>query len=106
MAEAGLNPGDVPASALGRRLFQSRGGSLSEAAVNVLAGYVLALLVQAIVYPLFGIETSLLTNNALAAIFTAVSLLRSYLVRRAFERMAISRELLCVAASPSRPGSN
>ena len=68
-----------------RRRVQSREASLLEAATNVAVGFVLALLVQALIYPLFGITTTVLTDSAIAVAFTAVSLVRSYLVRRAFE---------------------
>jgi hypothetical protein len=58
---------------------------LTEAGTNVALGFVLALITQGIVYPLFGISTTFATDSAIAVIFTLVSLLRSYLVRRAFE---------------------
>jgi membrane protein implicated in regulation of membrane protease activity len=67
------------------RRAQSRGDSFLEAATNVAFGFVLALVTQAIVYPLFGIATTLTTDGTIAVIFTIVSLVRSYLVRRAFE---------------------
>jgi hypothetical protein len=68
------------------RAGQSRSGSAFEAAVNVTVGFVLAFAVQGMVYPAFGIATTPQTNLAIAAIFTAVSVMRSYLVRRAFEQ--------------------
>jgi hypothetical protein len=64
---------------------QSRRMSLVEACTNVMFGFVLALLMQGLVYPLFGIVTTVETDAALAVIFTCVSLARSYLIRRAFE---------------------
>ena len=64
---------------------QSRRMSLVEACTNVVFGFVLALLVQGLVYPLFRIVTTVETDAALAVIFTCVSLARSYLIRRAFE---------------------
>jgi hypothetical protein len=69
------------------RARQSREGSLLEAGTNVVLGFVLALLTQAIVYPLFGIRTTLAADSAIATIFTALSLTRGYLVRRLFESM-------------------
>jgi hypothetical protein len=63
---------------------QSRSASLAEAAANVVVGYVVALLVQRIAHPLFGIETSLMQEGVLALLFTAVCLLRSYGLRRLF----------------------
>jgi hypothetical protein len=69
------------------RRLQSPSQSLLEAATNVAVGFVLT---QALVYPLFGIHTTVATDGAIAMIFTAMSLLRSYLVRRAFETHASS----------------
>ena len=70
------------------RPAQSRSASLVEACTNVLVGYLLALLTQRLVFPLFGIATTLPIEAAIAALFTAVSLVRSYLLRRLFERLA------------------
>lgn len=63
---------------------QSRRASLLEAVVNVAVGYVVALLAQLAIFPLFGLRPSLADNLAIGALFTAVSLVRSYLLRRAF----------------------
>ena len=68
------------------RPVQSRGGSLAEAGTNVLVGYGLAIGTQRVVYPLFGIATTLATEAVIALLFTLVSLARSYLLRRVFER--------------------
>jgi hypothetical protein len=66
---------------------QSRPASFAEALANVIAGYVVAIVVQAIVYPLFGIETNLSTDGIIALVFTATSLLRAYALRRFFLRI-------------------
>lgn len=71
-----------------RRRVQSREASLLEAATNVALGFVLALAMQALIYPLFGIRTTVVTDSTIAVAFTLVSLVRSYLVRRAFETFA------------------
>jgi hypothetical protein len=67
------------------RQVQSRGESMLEAGTNVAFGYFLAIATQAVIYPVFGIRTTFATDASLAAVFTCVSLLRSYIVRRAFE---------------------
>lgn len=64
---------------------QSRGRSVLEAAVNVVLGFLLAFVMQGMIYPLLGIITKAEDNLLIAAIFTVLSLVRSYLVRRAFE---------------------
>ena len=65
---------------------QSRSGSLMEAVANVAAGFLLALLAQQVVFPLFGIATTLSQDAGIAVVFTALSLFRSYAIRRLFER--------------------
>jgi hypothetical protein len=64
---------------------QSPLGSFLEGVANVTAGYALALLVQAIAYPQFGIATTFSQDATIAAMFTLVSLMRSFLLRRTFE---------------------
>ena len=66
-------------------VVQSRAGSLIEAAANVVVGYVLAVLVQLLVFPVFGLQPTLAQNLKLGLIFTGVSLARSYALRRVFE---------------------
>ena len=68
------------------RRAQSRTASLMEAGANVLVGYLVALAAQQAIFPLFAIHTTLAEDGAIAALFTAVSLARSYLLRRLGER--------------------
>jgi len=67
--------------------MQSRRMSLIEAVTNVALGYVLAVVTQIIVFPWFGLHTSLGDNLALGAVFVGISLLRSYALRRLFARL-------------------
>ena len=67
-------------------MTQTRRRSLTEALVNTAAGFVLSAMVTAIVFPLFGYPIRWADNLAITAIFTAVSILRGYAVRRAFNR--------------------
>lgn len=64
--------------------MQSRGMSLLEAVGNVLVGYGLAILTQLAVFPLFGLNASISQNLGLGIVFTVVSLIRSYALRRMF----------------------
>ena len=63
--------------------------SLVEAITNVIVGFLLALLTQIVAFPLLGLSASLSDNLILGVIFTAVSLARSYALRRAFEAIRI-----------------
>ena len=67
-------------------MLQSRRLSLLEAVTNVVVGYALAVLTQIIVFPWFGLTASLQDNLAIGAAFVGISLIRSYALRRVFER--------------------
>jgi len=67
--------------------MQSRWMSFVEAVTNIAVGYALAVLTQIIVFPLFGLHASLGQNFLLAALFTAISLIRGYTLRRLFNAM-------------------
>ena len=68
---------------------QSRWMSLVEAVTNVLVGYGVAVATQWAVFPLFGLHATLQENLLIGLIFTVVSLIRSYLLRRAFEGLRV-----------------
>jgi hypothetical protein len=68
---------------------QSRLMSLVEAAANVVVGYGLAVLTQMLVFPMFGVRTTLGQNMALGVVFTVVSIMRSYMLRRLFEGLHV-----------------
>uniref|UniRef100_UPI0002E29795 DUF7220 family protein n=1 Tax=Rhodobacter ferrooxidans TaxID=371731 RepID=UPI0002E29795 len=48
-------------------------------------GYALAVATQIVVFPWFGLHPSVGQNLAIGALFSAMSLLRSYALRRLFE---------------------
>lgn len=64
--------------------MQSKLGSLLEALVNVLIGFSINYIANLLIFPLFGMEISLSDNLLLGAIYTAISIARSYVVRRWF----------------------
>ena len=63
---------------------QSRRWSFVEALINVAIGYGIAVGTQIAVFPMFGIQVSLGENLSIGLLFTVVSILRSYFLRRAF----------------------
>ena len=68
-------------------MSQSRLMSLVEAVANTGIGYLVAVATQLTVFPLFGIELTLARNMAIGAVFTGVSILRGYALRRLFESL-------------------
>ena len=67
-------------------MTQSRRMSAIEAIANTVVGYVLAVATQYAVFPAFGLRVGIAENLGIGLIFTAVSLARSYALRRLFER--------------------
>ena len=68
-------------------MSQSRRMSGLESVANVGIGYGIALTTQVIVFGSLGLSVSLEQNLWIGGIFTAVSLVRSYVVRRLFNRL-------------------
>ncbi len=62
-----------------------------EAAANVLVGFLVAVVTQLLVFPMFGLQATFGENLAIGAVFNGVSLARSYLLRRAFERISYEK---------------
>jgi hypothetical protein len=67
-------------------MSQSPRHSALEAVANVAIGYGVALVSQIVVFAGLGVEASFRQNLAIGAWFTGVSLVRSYAVRRMFNR--------------------
>ena len=63
---------------------QTKLQSLIESITNILIGYIVAIASQLAVFPLFGINIPLGDNLLIGVWFTAISLIRSYFVRRYF----------------------
>ena len=69
--------------------MQTRWMSLMEATANIAVGYCLAVLTQVIVFPLFGLSVSLGENLGIGAVFTVISLVRSFVLRRVFNALVV-----------------
>ncbi|WP_197919083.1 DUF7220 family protein [Thiosulfatihalobacter marinus] len=64
---------------------QSRLMSLVESVANVVVGYGVAVVTQILIFPIFGLHTTLAQNLKMGAVFTVVSIARSFALRRVFE---------------------
>ena len=69
---------------------QSRLMSLAESFANVIVGYGVAVVTQILIFPVFGLQTTLGQNLAMGGVFTIVSLARSFLLRRLFEAIRVA----------------
>ena len=54
-------------------------------------GYTVAVATQILIFPMFGLHTSLSQNLQLGAAFTVVSILRSFALRRLFETLRVRK---------------
>ena len=66
--------------------MQSKYQSFIESLINILIGYLTALLSQVLIFPLFNIDVAFQDNLLIGLYFTIISLIRSYLVRRYFNK--------------------
>ncbi len=69
--------------------MQSKKMSLIETLSSVAIGYIISLIAQIIIFPIFGINVSLTDNLLIGLFFTVVSIIRGYYVRRLFNWIKI-----------------
>jgi hypothetical protein len=85
---------------------QSRLMSMLESVINIVVGFGIGISGQIIFLPLLGVEISFRQNLIFALVMTAVSIVRSFLLRRLFEalhiRVPLSPSLLAIAAERRR----
>jgi hypothetical protein len=65
--------------------------SLVEAVANVIVGYGVAVVTQILIFPIFGLHTTLAQNLQMGLLFTGVSIIRSFLLRRLFEAIRVAK---------------
>lgn len=85
---------------------QSRAMSLAESLINIAVGLGVAMTANAVILPLVGLPVTLGQNVMIAIPMTAVSIARSYALRRLFEalhiRVPLSPAMLAVIAERRR----
>jgi hypothetical protein len=64
---------------------QTRFMSLMEALANNAIAFVISIIANQLVLPLFGLTVSLAQSIGITVAFTAISIVRGYVVRRIFE---------------------
>ncbi len=65
-------------------MTQSKLGSLYEALMNIVIGFSINYLANLMIFPLFGFHISHAANFVMGCIYTGISLVRSYIIRRWF----------------------
>lgn len=68
-------------------MTQGRTTSALEALANIVLGWLVALATQLLVFPVMGLSVTVAQHLGIGAAFTVVSFLRSYCLRRLFDRL-------------------
>lgn len=64
--------------------MQSKKQSFIESLINQVSGFIISVLIYALIFPIFDINVPFITNIWITLCFTAVSVIRSYFIRRYF----------------------
>lgn len=70
-------------------MTQSRRSSLTESLVNIAVGSVISWLLGYYALPIWGFQQSVSSATQVTILYTIASVLRSYVIRRAFNRWAV-----------------
>jgi len=65
---------------------QTKLGSFYEACINVAIGFWINFIANLVILPLFGFDITIVDNFYIGLLYTVVSVARSYVVRRWFNR--------------------
>lgn len=77
-------------------MSQSKLASMVEVATNMAVGFIVSVYAQAVIFPLYGFSTLTIKENVqIVTIFTIISMVRSYLVRRFFNWLTARKEAQC-----------
>lgn len=69
--------------------MQTRIGSATETATNIILGFGMSMLINGVLLPSMGFHVTAAQNLEIVAIFTVVSVIRSYSLRRFFNWLAV-----------------
>ena len=69
--------------------MQSRLWSFIEVVTSVTVGFIIGVLSNIIVLPLFGLYASVTDSILISVIFTCIGVVRSYIIRRVFNKLNV-----------------
>lgn len=72
--------------------MQSKKMSLIETVFSVIIGYIISIIAQLTIFPIYDINISFSDNLAIGLFFTVVSIIRGYYVRRLFNWIKIKKD--------------
>lgn len=71
--------------------MQTRLESLIESLANVVIGFIISVIAQMVIMGAYNIDLSLWDNIVIVIYFTIISIIRSYLLRRLFNKRVLKR---------------
>lgn len=71
--------------------MQSRIMSFVESWVNIIVGFSINFIANLVFFPMFGWSITVVENLTLGVIYTAISLVRSYVLRRLFNKITLKQ---------------
>lgn len=72
---------------------QKKSHSFAESIINVVVGFAINLAANLIVFPWFGIKITVAKSIGIGLVFTVISVVRSYCLRRWFNRMMVKERV-------------
>lgn len=75
----------------GTFIGQTKKHSFVESIMNVLVGFGIAIAAQLVIFPLYNIHIPIQSNLAIGGWMTLISIIRSYVLRRWFNRVTINK---------------
>tara|TARA_R110001632_G_scaffold208893_1_gene333348 strand:+ start:45 stop:266 length:222 start_codon:yes stop_codon:yes gene_type:complete len=72
--------------------MQSKKNSAFEAMSNVAIGYFVSVMANILILPIFGYDVTIADSFGIGIAFTLVSLARSYVLRRIFNKVDVTNE--------------
>ena len=73
-------------------MAQTKLGSITEAWANIVVGFSINYIANLLIFPIFGMHISLRNNFFMGCIFTVISLVRSYVLRRWFNGLKFGHD--------------
>lgn len=70
---------------------QTRWMSLMESSLDIAMGFIVSVGAGFVIFPMFGIQTTVLDNMGIVSLFTVTSLGRRYVTRRIFNWLQIRK---------------
>lgn len=67
--------------------MQTKKHSIIESLTNIIVGLITSFLIQLVIYPVLNIPVSLNQNIIITTVFFVVSFIRSYIIRRIFNKL-------------------